>query len=172
MAFTKESLNNLWNNLWDWRTRINKESTITIGDEWVEVATQKNKPSAHSSLDLTEARAKLSRIFPEPDYKIFFVANTNSMEPFIDQNSVCVFEDLSKVKFIAKQPLVKGDICVYESIKSNKLIIHRITDVNLDNSKYKFFGDNNFFSDGWIDKEQIKYRYIGQLQTREIDYGD
>ena len=129
-------------------------------------ATQKDKPSAHSSLTKTQALT-IKSLFPEPQYKLFTVQNTNSMEPFIDANSIVICEKLtSRVKGL--QPIVPGDICIYTY--SNMNIIHRVKEV--DNNLYFFKGDNNFFPDGWVKEEHIPYRYVGQLQTQQLITGD
>lgn len=135
--------------------------------------TEKDKPSAHSSLSKSEAMIKLKKIFYTSKYQIVTVRNTNSMEPFIDSNSIIVTEKLSE-SVLNTQPMTIGDICVYEGkIRGVKtLIIHRIQGMNLDKTLYRFKGDNNFKQDPWVEKSQIKYRYIGQIQTRIELVGD
>ena len=128
--------------------------------------TQGDKPSAHSSLNKTQALS-IKSFFPEPQYKLYTVANTNSMEPFIDANTIVICEKLTS-RVIGIQPIVKGDICIYNHDNLN--IIHRVKQVK--DNLYYFRGDNNFFSDGWVARTAIKYRYVGQIQTKQILEGD
>ena len=135
--------------------------------------TQKDKPSAHSSLELKETYKKIKNTYPEPNYRLFSVTNTNSMEPFIDYNSLVITEKI-RYSILQKQPLGIGDICIYEgTIRGRQvMIIHRIKKINNDKSKYYFLGDNNFFGDGWITLKNIKYRYCGQIQTLRLKKND
>jgi|GEM_PF-3490982 len=181
--WTKEKLITMWNWLYKRYVdllrkylKLKRESTVYMGKWNKEQPTQRNKPSAHSSLTKSEAKSKLRSKFPYPKYQIFYVSNTNSMEPFIDANSIVLCEKVTD-EVLAKQPLVKGDICIYRAdapIGGYRYIIHRIVDVReKDGEKqYKFLGDNNFWSDGWVRLDQIKWRYVGQLQTRQLEEGD
>jgi len=79
---------------------------------------QKDKPSPHAGLSMSELRRRLITAFPYSEgYKISYVANTNSMEPLIDDNSIAVQERLDvpkwRVKFLKKAGFKKGDIVVY-----------------------------------------------------------
>jgi signal peptidase I len=160
----------LWDLLWEWRKRVKEKSSVYMGRWDKEQPTQQDKPSAHSSLTLYEAKEKLRDAFSWRTFKVFNVANTNSMEPFIDANSVVLAEKISTY-VLNKQPLEEGDICIYDNGKGS-LIIHRIWKKDNLGQKFYFKGDNNFFADGWIKKEQIVYRYVGQLQTRQLLEGD
>ena len=135
--------------------------------------TQSDKPSAHSSLTMQEAMTKFNQVFPKTKYQLITVQNTNSMEPFIDANSLIVGERLT-TKIKRQQPLVIGDICIYKGIIRGKevLIIHRIIKVNERLMLYRFRGDNNFDADPWVKEENIIYRYVAQIQTRQILEGD
>lgn len=153
-----------------------KNATVYMGKFDDEQPTQADKPSAHSSLTRSEARKKLEKAFGGSDYKIFNVANTNSMEPFIDANSVVVVEEINP-DILDKQPIVRGDICIYirpipGTNGSIQMVIHRVKSVNTFGDKFYFKGDNNFFADGWVDIDFIKYRYIGQIQTQQLEPGD
>jgi len=152
--------------------KLKKETTVYMGKWDNETPTQSNKPSAHSSLTKSEARAKLQKGFPRGSkWRYFNVANTNSMEPFIDANSIVLCEKVYSGT-LNKQPLTVGDICIYKRERDGLLIIHRIEQVKLEKGLYKFKGDNNFRSDGWIKVENILWRYVGQIQTRQIETGD
>lgn len=135
--------------------------------------TESNKPSAHSSLTFEAAYNTLYNTFPEPVFKIFTVSNTNSMEPFIDANSLIIAEKINS-RVLSEQPLTVGDICIYETTIRGVFyrIIHRIKAIDDEKQRYMFLGDNNIFVDGWVVLDAIKYRYVGQVQLRQIEAGD
>ncbi len=149
-----------------------KDSTIIMGDWGEEKPTQSDKPSAHSSLSRHDAIVKLKKMFPAfRGYVIATVQNKNSMEPFIDENSILALEEITDER-LKIQPLVKGDICVYVRERDGANIVHRIKKVSRTGQNFQFKGDNNFVVDGWINIEHIKYRYIGQLQHKQLKEGD
>lgn len=87
-------------------------------------------------------------------------ANTNSMDPLLDEHSnaleiVPVCEDLRV-----------GDIVVYKSIIYNDHIVHRVQSIDFDDSGlfFRLKGDNNPALDPEkVRCDQIKYQVIGIL---------
>lgn len=146
--------------------------------------TQRDKPSPSSHFPRDELLRKKKRQWPRRDgYWITLVANTNSMEPVIDDNSVVVCEDLRTVKgkeFLEEWPLQIGDVCVY--VGDQKLwggrpwIIHQIYQIKTDaygDKSYKFRGVNNFGVDpGWVWEENIILRAFEFCSARHLREGD
>lgn len=129
--------------------------------------TQLNKPSAHSSLSDSRILSFLKPFRDAGGFRTFRVANTNSMEPFIDDNSTIITEKITDL-VLSRQPLTKGDICIYDGQLNGRatMLIHRITRVRTEEKQYYFKGDNNFRGDGWVEMKDIKYRYVGQIQGK------
>ncbi len=151
-----------------------KHAITTIGQIFNEEdlkPTQSDKPSPNSSLTITEAKQKLSMGFQSPRFQIFTVLNTNSMEPFIDANSLVAAEVLT-VGALNKQPLTIGSICIYnKTIRGKNLkILHRIAQVS--DTKVLFKGDNNFYYDPWVKKEFVTHRMVGQAFAQQQLAGD
>jgi len=176
MAFTTESFKELWNNLWNWRQTIRddalNERNIEFGEiDLMNKPTQSNKPSPHSSLTLFEAKNLFAKMFPAPKYWVTFVSNTNSMEPWIDDNTIVALERLDSSVLI-KQPLTVGDIVVWYRSSNNTYIIHRIMEVDKHKDRYYIKGDNNFLADGWIPISDIRFRLVSMIYTRQIRDND
>lgn len=151
---------------------LKNKAKVVIGEWGSEIPTQSNKPSAHSSLSKDEAkRLWLQAGFIQPWYVISTVTNTNSMEPFIDSNSVVVSEQIRQ-SVLDKQPIVKGDICIYWHDRLQTHIIHRVIDTKPKEELYYFKGDNNYSGDGWVKLSDIRWRYVGQLQTLQENIED
>ena len=85
------------------------------------------------------------------------IANTESMVPTLDEGHILIAEP---VTFQTKLKI--GDICVYKF--ENSLIVHRIT--NILGNNFIFKGDNNYFSDWPVQKEQIVSRILVISYTR------
>lgn len=109
--------------------------------------TQSNKPSPSSSISIADAYRKLKKVYPEKEgFTISQIANTNSMEPYIDANCLVVLEvldDTWRSGRLNRQPLKKGDVVVWNA--GTTRIIHEIIDVKPDG--YVIKGKNNFSSD-------------------------
>lgn len=147
-------------------------------------ATQKDKPSAGSSLTKTKAKYLLekgaARAYHSNEYTTFEVKNTNSMEPFIDQNTIILVEKLKdNPHLLQRQPITVGDMCVYETVWQGQKVFmfHRIhgkgTRTGIDEPVYTFKGDNNFRRDsGYVKESSILYRYVGQMQFQKQNQED
>jgi signal peptidase I len=83
------------------------------------------------------------------------IANTESMNPVIDKGHNALF-----IKAV-KNDLQVGDIISYRKSEIN--ILHRIIKISKDKKGWYAIlkGDNNFFSDGKIRFQDIKYVVIG-----------
>lgn len=169
MRLTRQSLTSLWNYI-----SGNRQQACTVheisGDLTIDKPTQEDKPSAHSSLTKDQARNLINNGFPYSGYNVVNVANTNSMEPFIDSNSLVITEIITP-DVLQNQPIVPGDICVYKRF-DGVLVLHRVIKVSKELNRIYFQGDNNFFPDYSVKPEQVLYRYIGQVQTRQENHGD
>lgn len=127
---------------------LRRSRYTTVMDDYRQTPpTQKDKPSAHSSLYISNMLPELHSIFPEnKGYRVSLVANTNSMEPLIDDNCILVSENLTgKYKSRLKDvPFSVGDIVIYGS-KYYK-IVHRLISQDK-NGSWLIKGDNNFKRD-------------------------
>ena len=162
----------------------NRMSTIaTIGEVLDQTPSQHNKPSPTSHWNLTQLYWSKRKEWPSKHgYHISLIANTNSMEPVIDDNTVVVSEDFSTEEgkeFRDEWPIRVGDICVYEADPKYwggySRIIHRIVDVKEENGNllYKFRGNNNYSNDpGWIPEDKILLRCFEFSNARQPRVGD
>lgn len=130
-------------------------------------ASQDDKPSPHSSVD--DNYARLSRAYPpSAAYSVVGVANTNSMEPYFDDNCDIVLEEITPSRLDA-QPLVAGDIIVYPYGKIR--IIHRLRTKTP--SGWIIEGDNNYLPDMKIvQDEEITHRVVAIAYGRARRPGD
>lgn len=131
--------------------------------------TERDKPSPHSSLTFSELYVFLTNMFTEQGgYKVVRIANTNSMEPLIDQNSLVILENLSPVR-LNRQPLLPGDIVTYPTTTGN--IIHMLEE--LTPRGWVIRGVNNTVADmSFVPPSVIKWRVVGVFYTREMVKGD
>jgi len=93
-------------------------------------------------------------------------ANTNSMDPILDEDSLGI-----EVKPKYPQQIKKGDIIVYDKSVDEKNIIHRVVDIGSDEKGiyYLVKGDNNDAID------QVKVRFLdnnllNQIKTQKEIY--
>lgn len=82
----------------------------------------------------------------------FEIADTNSMLPLFDYDHVLYCAPLKE-----DDQVKMYDVCVYENV-DGQLIVHRVIKADYVANRFYFKGDNNIFSDGWINRDQIKYR--------------
>lgn len=131
--------------------------------------TQQNKPSPASSLNINTTFAKLKQLFPQ--YKVSFIANTNSMEPLIDYNCITISENITNA-VLKKQPLDKGDIVIYD--RGRGRIIHELIEPYTKNNVKGWIikGQNNFTIDGFIETQYIKQRVVSIWYTQRTHKGD
>jgi hypothetical protein len=151
---------------------IQQQGTI-IGDAFEESKpSQADKPSAHSSLSQGLLSRMAGRCIEEAKksgkkLSTSYVANTNSMEPFIDDNCIVLLEDSP-----AGTKFYPGDIVVYNN--GGTLIIHTLKDKTtfLGEPAWIIQGYNNFLPDGKIPEKLIVKRYVGHfvgVPNREND---
>jgi len=88
-------------------------------------------------------------------------ANTNSMDPVLDEDSLGI-----EVKPKYAQQIKKGDIIVYDKSNDEKNIIHRVIDIGSDEKGiyYLVKGDNNDIID------QVKVRFLEKNQKEIYPY--
>lgn len=72
-----------------------------------------------------------------------------------DTGDICIFEKISQ-----DTELVKGEVYGYKY--RNIIITHRLISIDEVNQVYKFRGDANGNSDGFITRDKIVYHYTGQ----------
>jgi hypothetical protein len=146
---------------------------------------QRDKPSPSSHWELMELYKLLKRRWSySKGYGLTLVANTNSMEPIIDDHSVVVYEDFrgkEEGHLMRKRwPIRKGDICIYRVDPAKwsgfDRILHQVTQVRKNGEfgyEYKFRGVNNFFNDPeWVSEARILGRaflFANAKQEREND---
>jgi hypothetical protein len=111
-------------------------------------------------------------------YQVSLVANTNSMEPFIDDNCVVALEKLNsewREGRLKRQPLVPGDVVVWQIGKMR--IIHELIRSRKFNGKMSWLiqGVNNKAPDlagRYIDEKYIVARHICTIYTKQKRSGD
>lgn len=140
--------------------------------------TQGDKPSPHSSLTINQAYQRLYKAFPKSQGFLHGeVANTNSMEPFIDAGIVNAYEDLTgkwRDVFLKRQPFVAGDIVVYRDSQGRGIIhvLKKKTEF-LGRPAWVIQGANNKLPDfGKIPEHLIYKRWISGCVTRQTRKND
>lgn len=147
-----------------------------------EKPTESDKPSPASSISQTAARRQLvwGDFTSENGYQIVGVANTNSMEPFIDQNCLVILEDLRgkwRDQRLRITPLAAGDIVIYEATVNGRKgrIIHELKQQTtfLGKPAWIIKGYNNFLVDmAKVPETAIIQRYVGHIACRRVQSGD
>lgn len=79
-------------------------------------------------------------------WKVFDIADTNSMDPVFDEGHLLVGEP-----YTSATSLAIGDIVIWGERK----IVHRV--IALDQTRFKSLGDNNARDDGWQPKTAITH---------------
>lgn len=140
-----------------------------IGGGFVETKeTQADKPSAHSSFSKSKIKriaysaVREAKTLSDLNIETAEVSNTNSMEPFLDDNCIVLLEETPVgTEFWA------GDIVVYQN--NNKLVIHELKEKTtfLGEPAWIIKGKNNFLPDmvKVMEKDIIK-RYFGHFVAR------
>lgn len=178
--FNQKLLTNLFNRLLWWKQSqpIKYQNILVIGNLDLE-PTQKDKISPHSSLTYGQAQNVLKNGLKAigkqigKDFVISKVTNTNSMEPLFDDNTPVALEVIND-KVLSEQPIVPGDIVIYEKIIYDTLylIIHMVTKINDSGKSFYFEGVNNYFPDGWVSMDKIMYRLLGIIYSKQIRAND
>lgn len=154
-------------------TKKSTVQTITFDETFDEgKATQADKPSPHSSYTWDDLQVRARHGFQDDNIHCYRVANTNSMEPIFDDNSLVIMETLNE-NLLKTQPLTEGDIIIYRN-SAGLSIIHRLTTRGtfLGKPAWLVKGDNNYFPDGWVQDRQITERLVGVLYGRQNRPGD
>jgi signal peptidase I len=112
--------------------------------------TQKDKKSPASTYS-ESSLMRFTRVgFPKEVLR-YTVANTNSMEPWIDAGDIALVRPLGD-----KEEPVIGEVYVFKAPEF--LVIHRLIDIR--GTRLVFRGDNNYRSDPWI---TTKKDLVGQV---------
>jgi len=176
--WTKESIKQFVDRLLWWRQDYVDQELLENGEIMVdrssfvdELPTQADKPSASSSLSKSQLKQKLLKSFSDvKKYTIFTVADTNSMEPHIDDNSLVVVETVTE-----DFKLRPGQVIIYDGTAifgRFVLVIHRIWTVSNDGTEFYIKGDNNYFADGWVKREKIMYNVVAVGYYEQTEEGD
>ena len=131
-------------------------STTTIPYSEI-VGSERKSPSNRVETDDIKLYKNQVRIYMD-DLNIARFNDTNSMDPFIDEDAHAIQKNVT-----SKDDVFVGDIVAYEDPEGH-LILHRIVDISEDSDGWYaiFKGDNNAFVD--YDKvrfEQLKYIVVG-----------
>jgi hypothetical protein len=131
-------------------------TTTTIPYSEVIGSERKSPSNRVEAEDLVLYRNQV-RIYMD-DLHIAQFNDTNSMDPFIDEDAHAIQKDVT-----SKDDVFIGDIVAYED-SDGFLVLHRIVDISEDSEGWYaiFKGDNNAFVD--YDKvrfEQLKYIVVG-----------
>lgn len=134
--------------------------------------TQKDKPSPSTPYTIEELRRRVREGFGS-DVIVFTIADTNSMEPYIDDNSLVLMHRVPQ-----NMTLRPGMICSYDGNASQwdafhgKYILHEVVAVDEDHDRVRFKGYNNLVPDGWVDRNAILYNLLGVLHGSQEEEGD
>jgi len=138
--------------------------------------TQKDKPSNHSSHELMATYRLQKKRYPTwKGYRVSLVANTNSMEPLLDDNSVLVMEIVGGLwkDRLLDQPFSAGDIVTYDSTVGTIIHVLKKRTTWLGESAWILQGTNNFLPDmSKVMESQITSRLFGQFDCRQRRDGD
>lgn len=165
---TAETLRDLANTIWNLLGQINAirkqapdNACVVPPHRGNNDPTQSDKPSPHSSMNLFELHKAAAKSFPDGErFEVFYIANTNSMEPVLDDNCIVITEKLN-ANMLEKDPLQRGDIVIYPWF--DKLIIHRLTGAVTDTDGKRVWtikGDNNYLPDAPVPEPKIKSRVV------------
>jgi len=152
----------------NWLKKELDKLPIIMGDfEWDTRPTQQDKMSPHSHMPLNEVYVRLARAYSSSEgFQRFKVQNTNSMEPWIDDNTIVVGST-------NLTDLTKGDVVIYRGVVRTipLLIVHRIKKISASGKSFYIRGDNNFYPDGWVRIEKIVWRVVnvGYAQPQRDD---
>ncbi len=163
----------------DWINRMiergNPPKTAMLGELDL-VPTQSDKPSNHSSHDLMKTYRKNVKDYPQyKGYKVSTVANTNSMEPLFDANSVLILEELTGMwKYrLEEQPFKPGQIVTYDTTRGSIIHVLKTPTTFLGKPAWILQGTNNFLPDMTkVLESQITTRKYGQFDCKQIKEGD
>ena len=137
------------------------------------VPTEKDKKSNASSVSMSNFKT-LFKPFLKTGCELFNIQDTNSMEPFIDDNTPVVVEPLTGSdgeKRKQRLPIDIGQICIYDS-GNYGLIIHQVIGKS-NNGKFKFRGINNKNDDYlWVKEDDILYRVVAIGYAYHEEQGD
>lgn len=172
-------INSFLNNLF-YKTFGPRRLVQILGGIWKpSQPTQSDKPSPHSTLTINQAQTVLKKGFPyNMGYQVSFISNTNSMEPFLDDNTVIAIELLNKEWREGRlriQPLTRGDIVIWEIDKFR--FIHALTEFKLVDGEKEWLiqGYNNLeadFNDHYFKETDIVARMVAVLYTQQKRKGD
>jgi len=172
MAITRELLYRVN----QWLSRLGSPKQATLMGDLDMVPTQNDKPSNHSSHDLMATYRQLKKDYPGyKGYRVSTVANTNSMEPLLDDNSVLVLEVFSGkwIKRLFDQPFSKGDIVTYDSTSGSIIHVLKIKTIWLGRPAWILQGANNFLPDmSKVLESQITSRLFIQADCKQKREGD
>ena len=115
-------------------------------------------PDPKDRLKLNQIKVKKDKVvIDQKNVMISSIANTESMNPVIDQGHNALFVEAKK------KDLIEGDIISFE--RNGMHIMHRIITIGKDKEGWYCItkGDNNLYSDGKVRFEKIKKVLIGIL---------
>jgi len=139
--------------------------------------TQQDKPSPKSSLTANYLSGKLRQIFkPQGGYQVSRVANTNSMEPLLDDSDVVVLEELTgeqREPRLTRQPFAPGQVVIYPSTVGRIIHTLKTRTTFLGKPAWIIQGANNFLPDmAKVPEEKIEARLVAIAYGRSVREGD
>lgn len=156
------------------REKLEQQDGIIAHDSSFEPdsPSQGDKPSPSSSLSKSDLMARLRKAFPENKFSHFTVADTNSMEPYIDDNSIVVVEDVDD-NFNFRT----GQVVIYQRPHPSnpgtvQYVIHKIISISNSGKSFYIKGDNNYFADGWVSLKQVRWNLVNVGYFEQTEQGD
>jgi hypothetical protein len=139
--------------------------------------TQNDQPSPKSSSTRNQLYSRLAKAYPSKEgFLRSGVANTNSMEPLLDDSDVVVTESLEgkwRGPRLKNQPLKEGDVVIYESNIGR--IIHTLKSPTtfLGEPAWVIQGHNNFLPDMTkVPEDKIIARLVSINYGRSVRKND
>jgi len=141
------------------------------------IPSQSDKPSPHSSLSRTKILSLLAYDFnSRTGFSVHRVANTNSMEPLFDDNSLVILEILEgkwRDLRLRLQPFVEGDVVIYKTTRGNIIHVLNTQTTFLGKKAWIIKGTNNKLPDMQkVPESAITHRLVGIMYGRQVRPGD
>jgi len=154
-----------------------KYRPVATGYADYSLPSQSDKPSPKSSLTASQVRRKFKLGFPEKyGYEVHRIANTNSMEPLLDDSDVVVLELLTdeyRGTRLKRECFAAGQIVIYNCSAGS--IIHTLKSKTsfLGKDAWIIQGHNNFLPDmAKITESNIVARVVAIGYGRRVREGD
>ena len=157
--------------------QANRKSPMLTGGADKSGPTQADKPSPKSSYKKSTLRSRFYTVFPKgKGHQVSYIANTNSMEPFLDDSDVVLLENLQgsyRDGRLEDEPFAPGQIVIYPTAQGR--IIHTLKQKTmfLGWPAWYIQGHNNYLPDmARVPEFKISDRVVAIGYGRSVRSGD